>query len=838
MLVHKKSNTLILKLQDPEKVRAVIPKSRTVDYRGQRLVQVNYGLDEVKVLNNIGIKAPSPIHHNYQWAGKFTPMAHQATTSAFFTLNPRSICLNDMGCVDATTEYLSPTGWRRMDDYDGGQVAQYHPDTGAIELVEPTEYVKKPCPEMIRFKNSRGVDQLLSPEHRVLYYTSTGEWQVRNAAEVEHRHHAAKYGWKGRFATTFSTTGGKGLPMSEETLRVQVAYMADGWLSPTGKAVVRVKKPRKVERMRELLEGAWPAVPKYTETLCKTTGFTRFRFDPPMATKTYDASFWAATEEQLQIIADECVHWDGSRRKGNAVQFFATDKASADFIQYAFSATGRTARISEDVREGRTTCYCVHARDKAALLYLTGQKSDKTKSESVWREPSPDGYKYCFMVPSTFLLLRRNGCIFATGNTGKTLSVLWACDYLMHLGKMKKVLVIGPMSTMHSVWQNEINTHFLFSRRCVVLHGTKQKRLDLLADPDAQFFVINHDGIKTIQKELIEANFDAVVIDEAASFRNAKTLRYKALEKIADKAYWVWLLTGTPVPTAPTDAWALGKLLKNPGTPKYFTHFKNIVMEQITQYKWVPKPDAYAKAYDILQPGVRYTKADCIDLPPVTFTMHECELSTEQKKYYKEMHKELVTNVGGNEITAANAAVKLGKLLQICCGEIYDSTGTSVPIDAKSRMKACNELVEASSNKVIIFVPFTAALDRLSAFLKKQGHTVATVDGRTSAGKRKKIFADFQQSKDPRVLVAHPQTTAHGLTLTRADTTIWYAPVFSLEIFEQANNRMNRPGQNNHMTVAMLHGCWLEREVYNALSHKSQMQESVLKLYKKELNVT
>lgn len=516
MIIHKPSNSLILKLKDPHRVLSVIPKARTVEYKGQTLTQVHYGLDEVKVLNNIGIKAPSPIHHRYQWAGKFTPMGHQSSTSAFFTLNPRSICLNDMG-------------------------------------------------------------------------------------------------------------------------------------------------------------------------------------------------------------------------------------------------------------------------------------------------------------------------------TGKTLSVLWAADYLMGLGKMKKVLVIGPMSTMHSVWQSEINTHFLFRRRCVVLHGSKAMRLKHLKDPEAQFFIINHDGIKTITKELMEADFDAVIVDEAASFRNAQTNRYKALEKLTDKAYWVWLLTGTPVPSAPTDAWALGKLLKNSDTPKYFTHFKSLVMDQVTSYKWVPKPDAYAKAYNILQPGVRYTKKDCLDLPPISSTMYECEMTKEQKQYYKEMHRELVMDVNGNQITAANAAVKLGKLLQICCGEVYDEHGSSVPIDAKHRIHTCAEIVEQAANKVIVFVPFTAALDRLAGYLRKKGNSVAVVDGRTSPGKRKQIFEDFQRAPNPRVLVAHPQTTAHGLTLTAADTTIWYAPVFSLEIFEQANNRMNRPGQKNHMTVAMLHSCWLEREVYRALSEKAAMQDSVLRLYKEEL---
>jgi SNF2 family DNA or RNA helicase len=176
--------------------------------------------------------------------------------------------------------------------------------------------------------------------------------------------------------------------------------------------------------------------------------------------------------------------------------------------------------------------------------------------------------------------------------------------------------------------------------------------------------------------------------------------------------------------------------------------------------------------------------------------------------------------------------------MQICCGVVYYGEGGSVSIDAKSRMDACNELVESAENKTVVFVPFTAALDRLAAFLRKKGHSVAVVDGRTSAGKRKKIFADFQEQPHPKVLVAHPKTTAHGLTLTAADTTVWYAPVFSLEVFEQANNRMDRPGQTSHMTVAMLQGCKLEREIYAALSGRARMQDSMLHLYKEELTTT
>ena len=401
----------------------------------------------------------------------------------------------------------------------------------------------------------------------------------------------------------------------------------------------------------------------------------------------------------------------------------------------------------------------------------------------------------------------------------------------MEIGKIRRAIIVCPKSVM-SVWENELHTHFLFSRRCVVLHGDKQKRLRLLNE-DVPFYIINHDGIKTIEKELAEKGFDLWVVDEVASFRNAQSNRSKCLNRLTKETYWLWLLTGTPCPTQPTDAWALGRMLKNPKVPKYFSAFKSQVMTQVTTYRWIPKPDAYQTAYDILQPGVRYRKEDCIDLPPVTFQRYECEQTKAQKEAFKEMYKELVMDVAGNKITAANAGVRLNKLLQVCCGEVYDNNGIPTTVDSSHRLKLCAEIVEQASNKVIVFVPFTAALHRVATYLEKNtGHKVAVVEGDTSVTKRKQVFHDFQHEAEPHILVAHPQTTAHGLTLTKADTTIWYGPIFSLEIFEQANNRMNRPGQKNHMTVAMICSTWIERKVYEALENKAQMQNSVLELYK------
>lgn len=830
MLIHKESRSLLLNLQDPQMVTAYIPQSRVVPFQGKNITQVRFGLDEAKVLRNLGFNAPSPIRYFYDFPSRYpSPFDHQVTTAEFLTLNQRGICLNDMGCVDATTEYLSPTGWVRIDQYSGGQVAQYVPETGAVEFVEPTEYVKKPCPEMIRFKTSRGVDQLLSPEHRVLYVSSTGSRQVKQAWEIEAAHKAAAHGWKGRFITTFTPPEGAGVPLTDAELRLQVAVQADGHFpNNTRRVIMRLKRTRKIARLRTILAAAGVAAKWKTEPV---SGFAIATFNAPLRLKTYDARYWAATPAQLAIIADECAYWDGSHRKAGGVEFSSTSRACADFIQYAFSASGRTATVSEDSREGRNVCYSVYAQNKAALRYLTGV-TDGRKSNSVWREPSPDGFKYCFMVPSTFLVLRRNGCIFATGNTGKSLSALWAADYLMSLGQVRKVLIVCPKSTMTAVWEDEVQQHLLGRRTVVVLSGDKSRREKMLK-VDADFYVINHDGLKVMEKELYaRQDLDLWIIDEAAAFRNAKSKRHQCLAGMLRPTTRLWLMTGTPCPQDPTDAWGLAKLMHGAAVqPAFFTTFRNETMTQITEYKWVPKPDAMKRAYEILQPGIRFRKVDCLDMPDVTFQTRLAALSGDQQVAYNAMLTTLVAEVRGTEISAANAAVKMTKLLQIGCGILYDEDGTAYAIASGDRLRVCEELVEEANAKVIVFVPFTKALDAVAQHLAKRW-SVAVVDGRTSDTKRAEIFRDFQSSADPHVLVAHPQTAAHGLTLTAADTTIWYAPVTSLEIFEQANNRMNRPGQKKKMTIATIAATATEHGLYQALKGKQNVQDAVLDLFK------
>lgn len=843
MIVHEASQKIVLHLPDNARVTTVIPTAREFLYQGQNLVAVPHKLAETRVLRNLGFDVPSPIRHHYAWRGQYTPFRAQLDTSEFLTLNPRAFVLNDMGCVDAETEYLSPTGWRRMDSYIGGPAAQYWPETGEVEFVD-AKYVKLPCSDMFRIKTKYGIDQVLSPEHRVLLETrGDGRREVVQAAELFERQQAwaagtqrksrSAIGWvKAAVPVTFRAPGGIGLALSDADIRLQVACIADGYFSgrrtSNHRCTIRLKKLRKIERLRTMLADTGR---HYNERPVKPEGFVAFTFDAPERSKVFGPHWWGATVEQLKIVADEVMHWDGSVSASKPGARFSTlERASADFVQFVFAGTGRTARVLELPRRG-TIEYNVQVRDDGKPLQLASLSSDGTRQTTMSPTVSPDGYKYCFMVPSTFLLFRRNGCIFASGNTGKTLAALWAYDYLRSQGLARKLLVVSPLSTLERTWADEVFNHFPHLTTAV-LHGTADRRRKLIKN-GADIFLINHDGLSVVLEDLVaKDDIDCVIVDEIASFRTANTRRWKALNKVCTGRQWVWGMTGTPTPNAPTDAWAQCRLICPSRVPKYFGQFRDSVQVKKGQFNWVNRPNATEVVADAMQPAIRFRRDECVDLPPAVYQTREVPLSDEQKQAYKEMMSKLTMEFEGEEALAVNEAVKMQKLVQIACGVVYAGDGKEIVLPNTGRINETREIIEQAGGKVIVFVPFKAVLRKVAAELGKE-FRVGTISGETSANERAETFKQFQnQGGNIDVLVAQPAAMSHGLTLTAANTIVWFAPVCSNETYSQANARITRPGQKLTQFIVHIEGSPVERRIYQRLKDRQRLEGMLLELLK------
>jgi len=433
---------------------------------------------------------------------------------------------------------------------------------------------------------------------------------------------------------------------------------------------------------------------------------------------------------------------------------------------------------------------------------------------------------------ANFLAANNRAFCFSEQGTGKTGAVIWAADYLMNVGDIKRVLIVCPLSIMHSAWMTDI-FKIAMHRTAAVAHGTQATRKKVI-NGEYEFVIINYDGIPIMEKEL-QNKFDLIVADEANFLKTATTRRWKAFNKVLRPENKLWMLTGTPAAQSPADAYGLAKLAVPQRVPPYFTSWKNRVLIRISQFKWIPAPDATKLVNAALQPAIRFTKADCLDLPPLTYVTREIELTAQQKKYYRQLKKQMLIEAAGESISAVHAAAGLNKLLQISCGAVYSDDGEVVQFDAKNRLDEVSEVVQEASHKVIVFVPFKHAIDIVTDRLRKDGFSTEVISGGVSMKARTKIFKDFQESDDPRVLVIQPQSASHGVTLTAADTIVWFGPVASVETWLQANERINRPSQKNKMTVIKIYGSEVEKRVYDALESKEANQKTLVGLYEQEL---
>lgn len=426
---------------------------------------------------------------------------------------------------------------------------------------------------------------------------------------------------------------------------------------------------------------------------------------------------------------------------------------------------------------------------------------------------------------------------------GKTLSTLWAADWLMSQGLVHKALILSPLSTLKTVWENEVYSNFHGRRKAAILYGDRAKRMKML-DSDVDFFVLNHDGLCVgtkhegnklilgpLAQELIARHdIDLIIIDEASAYKNSSTRRWKILNRIIETKPdgFVWGLTGSPAPGAPTDAWGIARLVYGKARkPESFQGFRMRTMYRQSEFKWRASKGAEQAVYELLQPAVRFTRKD-MGFPPVTYETRDVELSKKQKDAYAAMKKDLeLWTHDGRRIDAVNEGVLRTKLIQIACGAVYGADGTVHDMDAKNKLDALDDIIEESDGKIIVFSPFTSTINMLSSHISKTV-SCAVVNGETAFAQRNKIFQDFTGTSDPRVLIADARAMGHGIDLRPASTVVWFGPIDSLEYYEQANSRVDGP--DTCAVVIHLASSPVEREIYRRLQEKKTLQGAILDL--------
>lgn len=433
-----------------------------------------------------------------------------------------------------------------------------------------------------------------------------------------------------------------------------------------------------------------------------------------------------------------------------------------------------------------------------------------------------------------FILNRRRCFVFDDIGTGKTFSAAWAAHYLIKTGQVNRVLIVAPLSTLTVVWKRSL-FHVDPQLDVEVLKGSAQDKWNGWASCKQGIRIINPDSLHILSQRMQLGGRatapDLLIIDESAMFRKQSARRSKALGVVCaylgDRGRIV-MMTGSPTPEAPTDVWFTARIVCPDRVPKYFSRMRDLLMKKISQWKWVNLPQADQTLAKMLEGYVIRHTRDALDLPPTQTCYHEIETTADAHRLLKELKDEAAAEVEAGVITAANEAVVRSKMLQVVSGAVKASNegkrnNVLQRVDVATKFAALRELLDASRQPVIIYSEFIGALAQVSLWLHQQGVSFGVVVGDTSPDKRVDTF-DALQRGDIKVLLAHPRAMAHGITLTTSNVALWWTPIDSHEIFDQASGRITRATQIRKTYIIVFGMSALERRVYQNLQSKQKFQ--------------
>lgn len=319
-------------------------------------------------------------------------------------------------CVSGDTEYLSPSGWRRIDQYDGGLVGQYHED-GRAMFVQPSRYIEREQADFIYVKGEK-ISQAITDDHTVVAINGKDNLIKLSGAELARRQAEKTRGFNCKFITGFKLESASSLPMTDDEIRLHIAIKADGsivnpdvdnshWNAlPHYRIRFHLKKERKIKRLKDLLTKlAIPFVERPTYE-----GRVSILFNYGKIDKRFTADWYAASPAQLRVIGEEVCHWDGSLCSHNP-SFSSAHKEDADYIQYVWAATNHHAHLNWEKRAYRVTC-----SDGVGISVSKHGQDGREEPRPFERIPSEDGKAYCFTVDTGMLVIRHCNMISVTGN--------------------------------------------------------------------------------------------------------------------------------------------------------------------------------------------------------------------------------------------------------------------------------------------------------------------------------------------------------------------------------------------------------------------------------------
>jgi len=438
-----------------------------------------------------------------------------------------------------------------------------------------------------------------------------------------------------------------------------------------------------------------------------------------------------------------------------------------------------------------------------------------------------------------YLLPRRCAAVLSEQGTGKTRSVI---EYVNRkfVGKNYRILVVCP-STLMNVWHTEVQKFADFNQT-YILKGSSTQRIRLVEDFKPGWYVINYEGLRAVRNKtnLLAGGRDwaVVIADEMTRIKNPTAKQSKAMHDFARPGNFDPVrigLTGTPITQSPLDVFSQYKFVEPRLFGLEYYRFKAryaIEEKQFMGSRSFNKIVGYKNTAEITskmyEASIRHTKKQCLDLPPKVFQKVQVEWDKEHRKLYDSLCTELIAEFKDTVIAVPNALSKLAKLRQVCGGYVYkEHGGITRLIDKPEKLEALAQLIGDTPSQMIVWAYFKQDIEDICNMLKhiKCGYTRIT--GKEDIEQRAQAVDAFQEGKF-KVIVVQCGVGQYGITLTNAQTAIFYSQGFSAEERMQAEDRNHRIGtKNSVLYIDLVMKDSVEEGICKVLEEKKVMAKSI-----------
>lgn len=437
------------------------------------------------------------------------------------------------------------------------------------------------------------------------------------------------------------------------------------------------------------------------------------------------------------------------------------------------------------------------------------------------------------------------GLLFEMG-CGKTLTAIAIAGAGYQMGKIDRLLIVAPTSVV-AVWPKELREYAKFKYTCKTLLGEKQQRIkqidDLLKFPfkALKIAVINYESTwrPEILEKLKEFDADMVIADESQRIKTYDAAQSKAMHELGDQARYKLILSGTPVQTAAIDIWSQYRFLDKSVFGENFFKFRGryAIMGGYGNKKIVGYRDLEGLIKKEHSIAFRVTKDEALDLPEQTFETRRIQFSPKEKSLYERLKKDSYAELdNGGHITATTVLTKLLRLQQLTGGFLVQDEAQKPQLVSRAKLDALTDIIVdyviGSGKKLVVFARFIAEvkaiIDLAAKVLPKDLKQVA-IYGDVKKEDRGDIVKQFQEDPSTVLFVGQIDTSGTGITLTAADTCVYYSKNFNYATYSQSLSRIHRIGQRNCCTYIDLEiEGTIDELISSALSRKEDMAKTVV----------